>query len=281
MGKVTKFAVAAAFAALGSTSAYAGSVSTIWGNNYGGSGLQEWDLSGNLLDSITPPFASNGRGVVQVGDVLYYTEASSNGVYAYNFATNTDLGTVFTVAGASGLATMAWDGSHFWIGDYSGTNNAYEYSTTGTLLKTVALSNCSSYCDGLEYAHGDLISNRYDGGAGGANTYDVYDTNGNLLTSGFITGHDTTGNTGIAYDGTDYYISNIFAHTISVYDASGAYLHDIALQGVNLGLEDLSVNYEQVLNPIPEPSTWVMIIVGFAAVGFVGYRRTRVAIPAA
>ena len=57
--------------------------------------------------------------------------------------------------------------------------------------------------------------------------------------------------------------------------------YDIALQGVNLGLEDLSVNYEQVLNPIPEPSTWVMIIVGFAAVGFVGYRRTRVAIPAA
>jgi PEP-CTERM motif len=241
--------------------------------------MQEWDLSGNLLDSITPPFASNGRGVVQV-DVLYYTEASSNGVYAYNFATNTDLGTVFTVAGASGLATMAWDGSHFWIGDYSGTNNAYEYSTTGTLLKTVPLSNCSSFCDGLEYAHGDLISNRYDGGFGGANTYDVYDTNGNLLTSAFITGHDTSGNTGIAYDGTDYYVSNIFAHTISVYDASGAYLHDITLQGVNLGLEDLSVNYQQVLNPIPEPSTWVMVIAGFAALGFVGYRRTRVAVPA-
>jgi hypothetical protein len=37
MGKVTKFAVAAALAALGSTSAYAGGVSTIWGNNYGSS----------------------------------------------------------------------------------------------------------------------------------------------------------------------------------------------------------------------------------------------------
>ncbi len=75
MGKVTKFAVAAALAALGSTSAYASSVSTIWGNNYGSSGLQEWDLNGNLLDSISVPFASNGRGVVQVGNVLYYTEA--------------------------------------------------------------------------------------------------------------------------------------------------------------------------------------------------------------
>jgi len=90
------------------------------------------------------------RGVVQVGNILYYTSAGTNGVYAYNFVTHTDLGTVFTVPGASGLATMAYDGSHFFIGDYSGTNNVYEYSLTGTLLATIPLSKCSSYCDGLE-----------------------------------------------------------------------------------------------------------------------------------
>jgi hypothetical protein len=170
---------------------------------------------------------------------------------------------------------MAWDGSHFWIGDYSGTNNVYEYSTTGALLKTVALSNCSSYCDGLEYAHGDLVSNRYDGGLGGANTYDVYDINGNLITPAFITGHDTSGNTGIAYDGTDYYVSNIFDHTISVYDASGAYLDDIVLQGVNVGLEDISVNYQAVLGGVPEPSTWAMMLLGFAGLGFAGYSKAK------
>ena len=76
-----------------------------------------------MPDTITAPNGFNGRGVVQVGNVLYYTSASTNGVYAYNFVTNTDLGTVFTVPGASELATMAWDGSHFYIGDYSGTDS--------------------------------------------------------------------------------------------------------------------------------------------------------------
>ena len=270
------FAVVASLSGASSI-ARADQVTTIWGNSCCSSVLQEWDLNGNLLDTINPPFASNGRGVVQVGNILYYTEASSNGVYAYNFVTNTDLGTVFTVAGASGLATMAWDGSHFWIGDYSGTNNAYEYSTTGTLLKTVALANCSSYCDGLEYANGDLISNRYDGGEGGANTYDVYDTNGNLLKSALITGTDSSGNTGIAYDGTDYYVSNIYDQSISVFNSSGTWVRDFTLQtgGYGTEVEDLSVNYQQVLTPVPEPSTWAMMLLGFAGVGFAGYRASR------
>jgi hypothetical protein len=85
-------------------------VTTIWGNSAtsGAPILQEWDLSGNLLQTIVAPQGYNGRGVVQVADILYYTSASTNGVYAYNYVTNTDLGTVFTVAGATGLATMAY-----------------------------------------------------------------------------------------------------------------------------------------------------------------------------
>jgi hypothetical protein len=248
-------AVAAAFAFTGST-AYAQVVTTIWGNSasFGPPILQEWDLNGNLLDTITAPLGNNGRGVVQVGDVLYYTSASTNGVYAYNFVTNTNLGTAFTVPGASGLATMAYDGTNFYIGDYSGTNNVYKFSPTGTLLATIPLSKCSSFCDGLEFANGNLVSNRFDGGLGGINTYDVYSTTGALLTPGFITGH-TTANTGIAFDGTNYYVSNIDDRTISVYDGSGHWMRDFTLQTGGFGtlVEDLSVNYTQVLNPVPGP----------------------------
>jgi hypothetical protein len=269
-------AAVAAFASATGSAAYAGSVATIWGDSAsnGAPLLQEWDLSGNLLDTITAPNGSNGRGVVQVGNILYYTSAGTNGVYAYNFVTNTDLGTVFTVPGASGLATMAYDGSHFFIGDYSGTHNVYEYTTTGTLVATIPLSSCTSFCDGLEYANGNLISNRYDGGFGGANTYDVYSLTGQLIKSAFITGHDSSGNTGIAFDGTFYYVSNIFDHTISVYDSSGNWLHDITLAtgGFGTEVEDLSVNYTAVLNPTPLPSTWTMMIAGLAGFGFVAYR---------
>jgi hypothetical protein len=259
--------------------AYASPVTTIWGDSAGSGAplLQEWDLSGNLLDSISAPLGQNGRGVVQVGNVLYYTSATTNGVYGYNFVTNTNLGTIFSVPGASGLATMAYNGTNFFIGDYSGTNNVYEYSPTGTLLATIPLSNCSSFCDGLEFANGNLISNRFDGGIGGANTYDVYSLTGALLTAGFITGHNTSGNTGIAFDGTNYYVSNIFANTISVYDSAGNWLRDITLQtgGDGTLVEDLSVNYEAVLNPTPLPGTIPLFAGGLGVMGWLAGRRKR------
>jgi hypothetical protein len=254
--------------------AHAASVNTIWGDSAtnGAPILQEWDLNGNLLDTITAPHGENGRGVVQVGNILYYTSATTNSIFAYNFATNTDLGTVFSIPGATALSTIAYDGTNFWIGDYSGTNNVYHYSPTGTLLGTVSLANCTGNCDGLEYANGDLIENRGDADG----PYDLYSTSGTLLKSAFITGHDTNATTGIAFDGTDYYISNIFNQTISVYDGSGDFVRDFTLQtgGYPTLVEDLSVNYSAVIPPgTPEPSTWVMMLAGFAGMGYVAYRR--------
>ena len=40
-----------------------------------------------------------------------------------------------------------------------------------------------------------------------------------------------------------------------------------------------SVNFSAVV--VPEPSTWAMLLMGFAGLGFVGYRRTRRAKPQA
>lgn len=132
--------------------AQAGTVSTLWVNNatFGAPLLQEYDLAtGAMIDQITAPHGNNGRGIVQVGNILYYTSVASDDVWGYNFVTNTDLGSIFKVAGATSLSTMAYDGKNFWIGDYSGTNNAYLYTPTGTLLKTVSLANCTGHCDGL------------------------------------------------------------------------------------------------------------------------------------
>jgi hypothetical protein len=82
-------AALAAMSPFGST-AYAGTVSTIWGAQAGGDvTLKEWSLSGTLLDTITAPHGFNGRGVIQVGNVLYYDSAGSNSIWAYNFVTNT------------------------------------------------------------------------------------------------------------------------------------------------------------------------------------------------
>jgi len=265
-------AMAVALTAIAST-ANAG-ITTGWVNNAtaGPPIIQEFDLSnGNVLKEFTAPNGYNGRGIVQVGDIVYYTSASTNGVYAYNFVTNTDLGTVFTIPGTSGLATMAYDGSNFYIGDYSGTNHVYKYSPTGTLLTTLTLANCNGYCDGLEYANGKLISNRDDGGS----IYDVYDLSGNLLQSAFITSPLTS--TGIAFDGTNYYTDNVYNSSFNVFDGSGTFIKTISFNGGTYHLgEDLSVNYAARgdTGGVPEPATWALMLAGFGAMGLM-LRRDR------
>ena len=268
----TLFCAAGALLAALPAGAGAATVNYIWGNNAtsGAPIINRYDLSGNLLQTITAPHGDNGRGVVQVGNVLYYTSANTNGVYKYDWTTNTDLGTAFTIGTASGLATMAYDETNFFIGDYSGTNNVYKYSPTGTLLATIPLINCSDHCDGLEFANGKLISNRFDT----SGTYDIYSLSGALLQSAFIvTGKSSTG---IAYDGTSYYVSNVYDGTIDVFNGTGGFDHTITLNGgYHLG-EDLSVNYSAVLPGVPEPASWALMIAGFGMAG-AAMRRRRIA----
>ena len=53
-------------------------------------------------------------------------------------------------------------------------------------------------------------------------------------------------------------------------NASGVYTFDLKLLSAqNEQLGDVSIQ----VNAVPEPSTWAMLILGFAGIGFMAYRR--------
>jgi|ERR1022692_520391 hypothetical protein len=221
-------------------------------------------------------------GIVVVSNVAYFTVANSGNVYKTNFAICSDDGIAFSVPGSAGLSAIAYDGTNFWVGDYTGTNKAYSVSPAGALLKTVTLTNCTGFCDGLEFYLGKLISNRVDGCCGGTPVaYDVYDTNGNLLTAAFLSVPDLS--TGIAFDGTNFFTSDIFNQKLQVYNGTtGAFIKTVTITGMTLSnqIEDLSADYSVTLGPpadlsVPTMTEWGMFLMAglLAVLGIFALRR--------
>lgn len=291
LGKTGGLALAlAAFVVVGTRTPQAAPLE-VWGNSAGGTNAIEGfnEATGALENQFVGNPAGNGRGIVTIGNVLYYTRVGDGVIHELNATTGAPLAANLPTGQAS-LATIAYDPldgtkGGFWLGDYSGLSKAYFFDlAAGMVTKTITLGKCTGNCDGLEFfvdgmGNKRLISNEYDGGLGGANTYDVYDTNGNLITAGFIKGHDTSGNTGIAFDGTDFFISNIFHSSLSEYDANGNYITDITLGGPlppsGRLIEDLSFDYNIVIPSTPEPGT--LSLFASAMLGFAWVRRRRAA----
>jgi hypothetical protein len=120
---------------------------------------------------------------------------------------------------------------------------------------------------------GQLISNRADGCCTNPTFYDTYDLNGNAKITPFITANSNS--TGIAFDGSNFWASNIYG-TLSEYNGTtGALMSTLTLKntlGGNFLIEGVSVNYTAVLRA-PEPGTLALLGVGLAGIALSRRRR--------
>ena len=68
--------------------------------------------------------------------------------------------------------------------------------------------------------------------------------------------------TGIAYDGTNFFVSSIATKTLRVYDTAGTFIRSVDVSAVDqFGIEDLSFDYSQRPDTggVPEPSTYGLL----------------------
>ena len=232
--KIKSTIIAAAVASLFSVTAQA---SVIWGNSasFGNVNLEAFDSTTGLLvpgqQFLVPNLTAqsdNGRGVAVLGNDIYYTTANSGNIYKTNAITHSDLG-IIVDTGFRGIANIATDGTFLYANDYQAVNGVInKYTTTGVFSGSITLTGPdatgASSRDGFEVQNNPLIAggattfiaNRYDGGFGPTHggiigAYDVYDSNGVEIISSFITPNDqgVSGATGIAFDGTNYFVSDI------------------------------------------------------------------------
>ena len=274
----------------------------VWGNNAsnGNVTLEAFDTTTGLLvpgqQFLVPnpvAVADNGRGVAVLGNTIYYTTANSGNIYVTNDSlAHPDLG-ILVNTGFVGIANVATDGVFIYANDYQDSSGIInKYDTSGNLVSTVTVGPGIFGRDGFEVQNNPnldggattFISNRGDL----TSPYDVYKSDGTLLVSAFIDPSlDGFGNgqTGIAYDGTNYYISDILSNRLLEYSGTGTFIAVIDLSanpppfsGERL-LEDLSAVGNTINNgTVPEPSALIVwSLLGSLGIGLGWWRRRKAA----
>jgi hypothetical protein len=146
-----------------------------------------------------------------------------------------------------------------------GSGTIGEYTTAGATVNAALVSGLNTP-QGLAVSGSDLfVVNLL------ANTIGEYTTAGATVNAALVTGLNAP--FGIAVSGSDLFVTNFNTGTIGEYTTAGATVN--AALVTELG--DIGPTYLAVTTspPIPEPSTWAMMLLGLAALGLAGYRRAR------
>ncbi len=251
----------------------------IWSNGFNAGTPQivptinEFDAkTGALVKTFADPAGTPGEtglGIAVVGSKIFYSVADSTSVFLTD--TNGDnLGTAFVVnePGVTGIASIATDGQFLYLTPASSTlslnENVYKYDFSGNpigppITLPPSAGVVQGFRSGLEVVGNTFVANQPRGDIG---PYDQFNaTNGNLITAAFLN-PGTFGFTGVAFDGTFYYVFDDEADPsqLVVFNASGSFVDRVTLTGLP-GPNDQAMLWDlsAVVPAVPEPSTLALL----------------------
>lgn len=257
--------------------------------------------NGTFVNSFIPDQAqigsANGRAVQVLGNYVYYTELTggfgpSTGIYVAPF--NGGAGGHDILAQAlpnpapgTGIVNMASDDmGHLYVKTNYPAGPQFVQDTDGdghnigapvTLFLSDGVTPIDGGSDGFAILpNGNWLINLGDA----VNDYYQFNsTTGVQIPGTEVIAHDAGGacsdGTGNATDGTHLFFDCNF-NTIVEDDMMGNYITSVSNGGPPDG-ESISLIEAAPITPpaIPEPSTWAMLLLGFAGLGFAGSRKAK------
>ncbi len=232
-----------------------------------GSNIQEYSISTGTLEGTYNPSSGNLGGLAIVGNELYASDFNHGYIDQYTISGST------LTAGNTLVNLRSYNSGAYPLGIIAQGTNLYVVDNSQidkvTTSGAVSLSLVSGLASNQWFAGSgtNLFTPNSSGGV------DLYDTSGNFVKSGLISGFYPNS---VAADGSKLYVGH--SGNVSQYTLSGSGSSTTATFSSNLisgssGLSAITVSDTQAT---PEPSTWAMLLGGLAALLFVHQRRRRV-----
>jgi PEP-CTERM motif len=182
---------------------------------------------------------------------------------------STLIGSSFT-GGAAGMNALVGAGAGL-LGASSASTDIYSISpTTGVAAVTTSVPLISA--GDLAFAGGSLFESAVDPASGAGQLVDV--TTASVVAQFHTTSISAFDDVfGLADDGTSMYaVSGTEIYTVNL--SNGLLTPVLDYSGHGLGPAN-GTAFLAESGAIPEPSTWAMMLLGFAGLGVAGYRRSR------
>jgi hypothetical protein len=233
-------------------------------NEYGT--ISEYTTSGALVNASLVTGLSDSVAVAVSGNDLFVVE--ENGGTIGEYTTSGSIVNASLVTGLSSPQAIAVSGNDLFVADNNGhgVGEISEYTTSGALLNASLVTGVDVW--GIAVSGNDLfVTNSFTSSIG------EYTTSGATVNASLIA--DSDGPLGIAVSGTDLFVVNY-----AVSDATGS-IGEYTTSGATVNASLIAGQFPDLYEPwaiavTPEPSTWVMLAIGAAALLARGLRRRRV-----